>query len=108
LSERRRQAGNTLSGGEQQMLAMARVIVSKPKVVLVDEPSEGLAPMIVAEVFAIIREMREAGEIVLLVEQNVHEALAVCDHFVLIERGAIVMKGDPETDSDALLRALHL
>lgn len=108
LAERRKQAGNTLSGGEQQMLAMARVIVAKPSVVLVDEPSEGLAPMIVAEVFAIIREMRDAGEIVLLVEQNVHEALSVCDHFVLIERGQIVMRGDPETDRDALLEALHV
>ena len=108
LAERRKQAGNTLSGGEQQMLSMARVMVANPDVVLIDEPSEGLAPMIVAEVFAIIREMREAGAIVLLVEQNVHEALAVCDHFILIERGSVVMRGDPETDAQALLDALHV
>lgn len=108
LAERRKQAGNTLSGGEQQMLAMARVMVAHPRVVLVDEPSEGLAPMIVAEVFAIIREMREKGEIVLLVEQNVHEALSVCDHFVLIERGQIVLRGDPEVDRETLLQALHV
>ena len=93
LGERRHQLGTTLSGGEQQMLAMARVLVGAPKLVLVDEPSEGLAPMIVAEIFAIIRELRERGAIVLLVEQNVHEALAVTDRFVVIERGQIVLSG---------------
>jgi branched-chain amino acid transport system ATP-binding protein len=108
LGERRRQLGTTLSGGEQQMLAMARVLVGEPRLVLVDEPSEGLAPMIVAEVFAIVRELRERGCIVLLVEQNVHEALSVTDRFVLIERGQIVLSGDAELESDRqrLLAAL--
>ena len=100
LGERRRQLGTTLSGGEQQMLAMARVLVGEPKLVLVDEPSEGLAPMIVAEVFAIVRELRERGCIVLLVEQNVHEALSVTDRFVVIERGRIVLGGDAEDPKD--------
>ncbi|MCE8554677.1 ABC transporter ATP-binding protein [Ruegeria pomeroyi] len=108
LAERRHQAGNTLSGGEQQMLAMARVLLAEPSVVLVDEPSEGLAPMIVAEVFAIIREMSAAGSIVLLVEQNIHEALAVCDRFIALERGAVVLDGNgsSETDRKALLKEL--
>lgn len=100
LAERRKQAGNTLSGGEQQMLAMARVMVAEPRVVLVDEPSEGLAPMIVAEVFAIIREMREAGTIVLLVEQNVHEAISVCDRFMVLERGQAILTGEGDNDND--------
>ncbi|MEZ5751965.1 MAG: ABC transporter ATP-binding protein [Paracoccaceae bacterium] len=108
LAERRHQAGNTLSGGEQQMLAMARVVLAEPKVVLIDEPSEGLAPMIVAEVFAIIREMSAAGSIVLLVEQNVHEALAVCDRFIVLERGAVVLEGNGNSEEDraALLQEL--
>ena len=108
LGERRRQLGTTLSGGEQQMLAMARVLVGEPRLVLVDEPSEGLAPMIVAEVFAIVRELRERGCIVLLVEQNVHEALSVTDRFVVIERGRIVLSGDAEDPEDRarLLTAL--
>ena len=108
LAERRRQFGTTLSGGEQQMLAMARVMVAKPRLVLIDEPSEGLAPMIVAEVFAIIGEMRDQGAIVLLVEQNVHEALGVCDRFHAVERGRIVVAGDAQSEDDrkTLMRLL--
>jgi branched-chain amino acid transport system ATP-binding protein len=108
LGERRRQLGTTLSGGEQQMLAMARVLVGAPKLVLVDEPSEGLAPMIVAEIFSIIRELRERGCIVLLVEQNVHEALSVTDRFIVIERGQAVIAGksEDEEDRNRLLAAL--
>ncbi|WP_288940808.1 ABC transporter ATP-binding protein [uncultured Roseovarius sp.] len=98
LAERVRQPATTLSGGEQQMLAMARIMVADPRVVLIDEPSEGLAPMIVAEIFAIVREMRDAGCAIVLVEQNIHEALAVCDRFVLIERGTIVFEGDAEDE----------
>lgn len=108
LAERARQPGNTLSGGEQQMLAMARVMLAKPSVVLIDEPSEGLAPMIVAEVFAIIREMRETGAIVLLVEQNVHEALSVSDRFLLIERGSVVLRGETGDREKELLERLHI
>lgn len=100
LGERRHQLGTTLSGGEQQMLAMARVIVGKPRLVLIDEPSEGLAPMIVAEIFAIVRELRDQGAIILLVEQNVHEALSVADRFHIVERGQIVFSGDAESEHD--------
>jgi branched-chain amino acid transport system ATP-binding protein len=100
LGERRHQLGTTLSGGEQQMLAMARVLVGRPKLVLIDEPSEGLAPMIVAEVFAIVRELRDHGCIVLLVEQNVHEALSVTDRFIVIERGSVVLAGNGEDAAD--------
>jgi branched-chain amino acid transport system ATP-binding protein len=100
LAERRKQAGTTLSGGEQQMLAMARVMVGRPRLVLIDEPSEGLAPMIVADIFAIIAEMKAMGALVLLVEQNVRGALAVADRFYAIERGAIVFAGDAASDTD--------
>jgi branched-chain amino acid transport system ATP-binding protein len=100
LAERRRQAGTTLSGGEQQMLAMARVMIGHPRLALIDEPSEGLAPMIVADIFAIIAEMKQAGAMVLLVEQNVHGALAVADRFYAIERGAVIFAGDTASESD--------
>jgi branched-chain amino acid transport system ATP-binding protein len=100
LAERRRQQGTTLSGGEQQMLAMARVMVGEPKLLLVDEPSEGLAPMIVTELYAIIAEMKRAGCAILLVEQNVIQALDVCDRFIVIERGSVVLSGDAGAPSD--------
>jgi branched-chain amino acid transport system ATP-binding protein len=105
LQERRAQNGTTLSGGEQQMLAMARVMVGKPRLLLVDEPSEGLAPMIVADLYAIITEMKQAGCTILLIEQNVRQALTVCDRFAVIERGRIVLQGDAkdEADCDRLL-----
>ena len=100
LAERRKQAGTTLSGGEQQMLAMARVMVGRPRLVLIDEPSEGLAPMIVEDIFAIITEMKEAGAIVLLVEQNVHGALAIADRFYVIERGSVMFAGEATKEAD--------
>jgi branched-chain amino acid transport system ATP-binding protein len=100
LGERRHQLGTTLSGGEQQMLAMARVMVGEPRLVLIDEPSEGLAPMIVAEVFAIVRELRDRGAIVLLVEQNVHRALSAADRFHVVERGKIVFSGEAGVEAD--------
>ena len=105
LHERRHQAGNTLSGGEQQMLAMARVMVGETKILLVDEPSEGLAPMIVADLYAILRDMKEAGAAILLVEQNIAQALTLCDRFVAMERGQLVFKGNAkqQTDCDKLL-----
>jgi branched-chain amino acid transport system ATP-binding protein len=93
LSERRAQSGTTLSGGEQQMLAMARVMIGEARLLLIDEPSEGLAPMIVADLFAIIKDMKQSGCSILLVEQNVHHALTVCERFAVIERGRIVMTG---------------
>ena len=82
------------------MLAIARIMVADPQIVLVDEPSEGLAPMIVAEVFAAIHQMRDEGKSVVLVEQNIHEALAVCDRFIAIERGQVVMTGHAENSAD--------
>jgi branched-chain amino acid transport system ATP-binding protein len=108
LRERKDQLGTTLSGGEQQMLAMARVTVGRPKLLLVDEPSEGLAPMIVADLYAIIREMKQAGCAILLVEQNVHQTLTACDRFVVVERGSIILRGDANntTDRDKLLQAI--
>ena len=108
LSERRQQAGSTLSGGEQQMLAMARAMIGEARLYLIDEPSEGLAPMIVADVYRIIRAMKAAGCTILLVEQNVTNALEVCDRFVAIERGQIVHTGSAasETDKAALLKAI--
>jgi branched-chain amino acid transport system ATP-binding protein len=108
LMERRGQLGTTLSGGEQQMLAMARVMVGEPRILLVDEPSEGLAPMIVAELYAIIAEMKKAGRAVLLVEQNLVHALTVCDRFVAIERGRVILAGDAgsEIDRDRLMTSI--
>lgn len=93
LKERRSQMGPTLSGGEQQMLAIARVLVGAPKLLLIDEPTEGLAPMIVEEIFRIIDELRKSGLAILLVEQNVHRALDVCNRFYAIERGRTVLTG---------------
>ncbi len=100
LRERSRQLGTTLSGGEQQMLAMARAIICEPRLLLIDEPSEGLAPMIVADIFALIRELRDQGTTILLVEQNLQESLAVADRFYAIERGQVVLEGDSESEQD--------
>jgi branched-chain amino acid transport system ATP-binding protein len=91
LAERRRQDGGTLSGGEQQMLAIGRALMSRPKLLLLDEPSMGLAPMFVARIFDIIREIRESGTTVLLVEQNASQALRLADRGYVLETGAIVM-----------------
>jgi branched-chain amino acid transport system ATP-binding protein len=108
LRERRRQLGTTLSGGEQQMLAMARAMVGAPKALLIDEPSEGLAPIIAEQIFAFIRELKCLGTIILLVEQNVHVALDLCDRFYAIERGRAILTGNAhmETDRAALIMAI--
>ncbi|MCF8477591.1 MAG: ABC transporter ATP-binding protein [Pseudolabrys sp.] len=108
LAERHRQLGTTLSGGEQQMLAMARVMVGEPKLLLIDEPSEGLAPMIVADLYAIIAGLRQAGCTILLVEQNLGEALKFCDRFIAMERGCVVLSGkaDSQADRDALIASI--
>ena len=100
LRERRRQHGTTLSGGEQQMLAIARVLIGEPRLLLVDEPSEGLAPMMVTEIYAILRELKQAGRAILLVEQNVPQALTLCDRFVAMERGRVVLAGDAHDAAD--------
>jgi branched-chain amino acid transport system ATP-binding protein len=93
LAERRRQAAGTLSGGEQQMLAIGRALMSRPRLVMFDEPSLGLAPNIVERTFAIIRAIRDAGTTVLLVEQNAFAALEMCDHAYLLESGRVVLSG---------------
>jgi branched-chain amino acid transport system ATP-binding protein len=100
LAERRRQMGITLSGGEQQMLAIARVLAGAPQLLLIDEPTEGLAPMIVDEIFALIAELRADGIPILLVEQNVMRALEVCDRFFAFERGAVVFEGRAALEAD--------
>ncbi len=108
LAERRRQLGTTLSGGEQQMLAIARVMIGEPRLLLIDEPSEGLAPMIVADIFSVMSELKRNGCAMLLVEQNIVAALNLCDRFVAIERGQVVLEGRPddEGDRDALARSI--
>ncbi|RTL56393.1 MAG: ABC transporter ATP-binding protein [Rhodocyclaceae bacterium] len=96
LEERREQLSGTLSGGEQQMLAIGRALMAQPKVVLLDEPSMGLAPVIVQEVFSIIRRLKEAGITLLLVEQFAKSALEVADYAYVMERGKIAVAGTPE------------
>ena len=94
LKERKNQLAGTLSGGEQQMLAMGRALMSKPKIILMDEPSMGLSPIFVNEIFDIIREVSEAGTTVLLVEQNAKKALSIADRAYVLETGKIVLEGD--------------
>jgi len=93
LLERKAQIAGTLSGGEQQMLAMARALMSKPKLLLLDEPSMGLAPLLVKEIFNIIKEINAAGATVLLVEQNANMALSIADKAYVLETGRIVHAG---------------
>ncbi|MFG1403625.1 ABC transporter ATP-binding protein [Xanthobacter sediminis] len=109
LAERRHQMAGTLSGGEQQMLAIGRALMSRPRLVLFDEPSLGLAPNIVEQMFTIIGGIRDAGTTVLLVEQNAFAALELCDHAYLIEAGRIVMAGaGAELIGDPHVRAAYL
>ena len=97
LAERRDQLAGTLSGGEQQMVAIARALMSRPKLLMLDEPSLGLAPIVVQEVFRTVREVRDAGVTVLLVEQNVHQALDLADRGYVLETGRVVLQG-PSAD----------
>ena len=93
LKERRRQIAGTLSGGEQQMLAMGRALMSKPTLLMLDEPSMGLAPILVEQIFGIIRELHAAGTTILLVEQNAQAALSVADRAYVLETGSIALSG---------------
>lgn len=94
LGERRKQLAGTLSGGEQQMLAMGRALMGKPKMLLMDEPSMGLAPILVNDIFSIIKECNKDGVTILLVEQNANMALSISDRAYVLETGRIVMEGD--------------
>jgi len=93
LKSRRRQPAGTLSGGQQQMLAMGRGLMAKPKLLLLDEPSMGLAPRLVAEIFAAIRELKAAGTTIFLVDQNARAALSVAERGYVLETGRIVLAG---------------
>ena len=94
LKERYKQTAGTLSGGEQQMLAMGRAMMSKPKLLMLDEPSMGLAPILVEQIFDIIKELHQAGTTILLVEQNAQVALSIADRAYVLETGTISMSGD--------------
>ena len=96
LEERKGQRAGTLSGGEQQMLAMGRALMSRPRIILMDEPSMGLSPIFVNEIFDIIREVSESGTTVLLVEQNAKKALSIADRAYVLETGSITMDGKAE------------
>ena len=109
LAERRTQLAGTLSGGEQQMLAMGRALLSSPELIVLDEPSMGLSPLLVGEVFEIVKSFREAGKTVLLVEQNAKKALAVSDRAYVLENGEITMFGDAnELANDDRVRKAYL
>lgn len=107
LEERKNQLAGTLSGGEQQMLAMGRALMSKPKIILMDEPSMGLSPILVEEIFHIIREISASGTTVLLVEQNAKKALAIADRAYVLETGNIVLSGDAKEmmNNDSIKKA---
>ena len=93
LKERRKQVAGTLSGGEQQMLAMGRAMMCHPRLLMLDEPSMGLSPILVDQIFDIIRELHEAGTTILLVEQNANKALEICDRAYVLETGTITLTG---------------
>jgi len=101
LAQRRRQVAGTMSGGQQQMLALARALLQDPKLLLVDELSMGLAPVVVDDLFDILRELKEAGQSILLVEQYAERALALADVVYVLNRGRVAFAGDPETLSSA-------
>jgi branched-chain amino acid transport system ATP-binding protein len=109
LKERAAQQAGTLSGGEQQMLAVGRALMSRPKLLLMDEPSLGLAPLVVEEIFQIIAELHREGSTIFLVEQNAHMALKVAQHFYLIEQGRVTFSGDPGSlAEDEVIRRAYL
>ena len=107
LEERKNQVAGTLSGGEQQMLAMGRAIMSHPKLLMLDEPSMGLSPILVDQIFSIIKDLHEQGTTILLVEQNAGKALKISDRAYVLESGRIVLSGTGKelADSDAIKKA---
>ena len=109
LGERRNQMGGTLSGGQQQMLAIARALMANPSVLLMDEPSLGLAPMLVLEIFNLIKQLNEEGLTILLVEQNATKALSLSDYAYVMETGRIIAEGPgKEIASDPVVRKAYL
>jgi branched-chain amino acid transport system ATP-binding protein len=109
LKERAAQQAGTLSGGEQQMLAVGRALMSRPRLLLMDEPSLGLAPLVVEEIFRTIAELHRDGATIFLVEQNAHMALKVAQHFFLMEQGKITFRGDPGSlAEDEVIRRAYL
>ena len=107
LAERKNQLAGTLSGGEQQMLAMGRALMSKPSIVLMDEPSMGLSPILVNEIFDIIESISKSGTTVLLVEQNAKKALSIADRAYVLETGKVVLEGDAKDllENDSIKKA---
>ena len=109
LQERKAQQAGTLSGGEQQMLAVARALMSRPKLLLMDEPSLGLAPLVVEEIFRIVADLHKDGTTIFLVEQNAHMALKVAQHFYLMEQGKVSFSGTPGAlAEDEVIRRAYL
>ncbi len=109
LKERRKQIAETLSGGEQQMLAIGRALMQDPQLIMFDEPSLGLAPILVQNVFSIIKDLHQRGATILLVEQNVNQAIKVADYCYVIENGRIVMEGTgAELEKDEKVREAYL
>ncbi|MFT7838092.1 ABC transporter ATP-binding protein [Saccharothrix sp. BKS2] len=109
LAERKNQFGGTMSGGEQQMIAIGRALMTKPKVLLLDEPSMGLAPMLIAQIFEIVKEINNRGTTVLLVEQNAQQALKLSDRAYVLETGRVVKSAPgPELLDDPQVRAAYL
>ena len=107
LEERARQRAGTLSGGEQQMLSIARALMARPRMLLLDEPSLGLAPLVAEEIFRVTRKLRDNGTTILLVEQNALAALEICDRGYVLEAGRIILEGSPEDllEDDEVQRA---
>ena len=109
LRERAGQNAGTLSGGEQQMLAVGRALMARPKILLMDEPSTGLAPIVVEEIFRIIGDLRDEGRTIFLVEQNANMALDYCDHFYLLEQGRVTFDGVPgAVDHEEVIHRAYL